>query len=225
MAEEFARKQFLGQRGAIDGKERHALPPAREMDDLCEEAFAHARLTGQQHVAVRVLHPVDGAEDVVHARAPGDDRDLFVHARIGLQRDVLLLQDFLIADLIHLQDQFVQVERLGNILDGALFHRLDGRTDAAEARDDDHLDLDLFHLDLFEQFNAREPRHLDVRDQEVKGIRLDLREGIEPVQRTRDQVTFSLERVHQVLYGDLFVFGYEYFECHGAPFVSPVVKR
>ena len=81
-----------------------------------------------------ILHPVDDGEDVVHARALGDDRDLLVHARIGLERDVLLLQELLVADLPDLQQQFVQVEGLGHIIVGALFHGIDDGADAAEAR-------------------------------------------------------------------------------------------
>ena len=60
-------------------------------------------------------------------------------------------------------------------------------------------------------------RHLDVRDQQVEMVRLDLLERIGAVLGADGLVAFLLERVLQVLEGDVFVFSYEDLECHMIP--------
>ena len=65
--------------------------------------------------------------------------------------------------------------------------------------DDDHLEFKLPLLDRFEKLYPREPRHLDVGDQEIEMVVLDLLEGIGAVLRSFDEVAFVLKGVHQVL--------------------------
>ncbi len=115
-------------------------------------------------------------------------------------------------DLFYLEEELVQIERLGDILGGALLHGLDGRTDAAEAGDDDHFHVRSLLFCLLEEFQAREAGHLDVGDQKVKAVVLYLLQGVQTVVRSNRFVTVLVESVEEVLQRYLFVLCYENIE-------------
>jgi hypothetical protein len=85
------------------------------------------------------------------------------------------------------------VEGLPDEVVRAVLHRLDGRLHIAEGRDDEDRDLWSLLLDAPQDLDTRDPRHLDVRDDEVELFRREKGEPLLPVLRRRNLVADPAE--------------------------------
>ena len=170
VAEQLALQQRLGQRRAVHRDERVATPGRRVVDRPRHQLLARAGLAEDQHRADRLRHVADQLEDVVHPRAlaqDGVERELLVQLLAQLRH--LVLQRPLAQGALDHQPEVLQVDRLGEEVDGPQPHRLHGLLDGAEARGDDHVGRQPALLHLLEQLQAVDPRHLQVGDDHAVG--------------------------------------------------------
>ena len=100
----------------------------------------------------------------------------------------------------------LEVDRLGEEVDGPQPHRLHGLLDRAEARGDDHVGRQPALLHLLEQLQAVDPRHLQVGDDDAVGAIGQRLERIAAVGgRVHRQAGVGLEEHLDLLAGRLVV--------------------
>ena len=142
VAEQLALHQVLGHRGAVDGDEAAGAPLALEVDGARRQLLAGARLAGDQHRHVVARQHLEGGEDLQHDRVAAHHVGEGVAVRqLAAQVLDLVDQPPALERLLRREQQLLGLERLGDVVDGALAHRLDGVLDAAVAGDHDHVDV------------------------------------------------------------------------------------
>ena len=107
-----------------------------------DQLLAGAALAGDQHGRVALRDGVDAVEQPQHRRAAPDDRPRAVRARLALRQLgarllQLALERALRADALHLQDDLVDVERLGEVVVRAFLERGDRVGDRGVRGDQD----------------------------------------------------------------------------------------
>src|SRR5207253_3236754 len=94
-----------------------------------------------------------------------------------LEGAVFLDQLAMLERLANDPDQLGALERLGQEVDGAILHRLDGFLDRAERRQQDHVHVGRHGLDLPQELEPGETGHLEVRQHEVDAAGAEPLEG------------------------------------------------
>ncbi len=137
VAEELGFEQVLGQGAALDGLEGCVVPPAGLVNRAGDELLAHAELALQQDRAVVVRHALDEADDLLDGVALADDLGA-VRGRSG-RRDGGSggPGGFLPERMFDRALEVGQLEGLGQVVEGAEAHGLDGGFHAAVAGDHD----------------------------------------------------------------------------------------
>ena len=164
VAEQFALDQLARDRGHVDRDKRAVAPLAVIVQRASDQFLAGAALAHDRHGEVGAHQPGEHAVDLLHRRRAADQRQLVFDIVFGRQRRGIPgggqrpLDD---------ADELAQVERLGQIFEGATLGRLDrGHQRVLRAHDDDpQLRADL--LDARDQVEAVLVRHDDVGDDEV----------------------------------------------------------
>ena len=138
MAEKLRFEQIFGQGAAIDRDERRELAAAVEMQRPRDQFLSGAALAQHQDRAVGVGHAPDEFEYLLHLRRAADDLVELVFlfellAEISGFRD----RGFVGESALHAKPQFVDLERLLQVIESPVFHRLDRGLDRAEAGDND----------------------------------------------------------------------------------------
>ena len=118
--------------------------------------------------------PPDEGEDLLHGPGPADDvveahaaGDLFAQARH------LRAQGHLAERLLDDQHELLDLEGLGDVVEGAQLDRPDGGVDGSEGGDGDDVGGGMHLAHLAQQVEPIEVRHLDVRDHQVDAALLD----------------------------------------------------
>ena len=135
VAEQLALENVLAQRRAVERHERLLLPRAVLVDRLGDQLLAGAGLALDQHGGVGRRDPLQPVDHVVHLRAVADDpleAELLVEPAIQL--GVRPPQVLVARRVLDHRPQLLQIERLEQIVERPLLHRLDGRLDRAVAR-------------------------------------------------------------------------------------------
>jgi len=129
--------------------------------------LAAARFPGQQHRDRRLRQPTDGAEHLVHggrlAQDLGHLADRFLRAVVA--------QAFLdcAPDQRH---RFVDVERLGQVLERAALEGRDRTVQVRERGHDDHGKRRVALLDGLQQPDSADSRHPDIGHQHLRCFRV-----------------------------------------------------
>ncbi len=172
MAEQLALQQRLGDGGAVNRQERPVGPAAVVVDGAGDQFLAGAALAEDEDVDVLGGDAADGLAHLLHDEAAADDA---VAGLLGRQhRRHVHEPRRLEGPLQHVREPF-QVERLGQVVEGALLHGLDGRFRGAVGRDEQHRP---FRVDLAQRAEDVEPgtvRQLQVEDDHVRGVFAHLR--------------------------------------------------
>ncbi len=208
VAEKLALEQRLGQRAAVDGHERVIAAGRGEVNRPRDELLAGAALSGDQDGGVGGRDGLDGLEDLPHGGALAD------HDRLGSDRLVEgLLEHHVLAPGLGVRERVlddvrdvVGIERLGDVVVGAVLERRDGRLDRGIAGHDDdaHLGLQLVHPPL--ELDSVGPSHLDVDEGEVPFPFREARERVVRAFGGPDFIAFFLKpSAERVAYGELVV--------------------
>ena len=171
MAEEFAFEQRLGQRAAVDHDQRMKTAHAGGMNGAHDQLFAGSALARDQDIGIGRADRFDGFENFAHRRALSheiagtrDFGDGFAQA------DVFFLGAAVGQSFFHQMRDFVRIERLADIVIGAVLQRGDRgfHRGIAGHHDDDQVGIHLMQAAL--QFDAVGAAHLDVEQSEVPFI-------------------------------------------------------
>jgi len=93
----------------------------------------------------------------------------------------------------HGETQGVWIDGLGDVVEGAQFHRLDGALDSAESRhqDDDHFRIEL--ADLAQQVDPGDAGHLQITNDQVLGRFLQQGQSLLAVGGGGDRIALLLQ--------------------------------
>ena len=165
---------FSLKRGAVQGHERLVLPRAVLVDRLGDQFLAGAGLALDEHAGVGRGDAFEPLDDVAHLRAVADDAleaELLVQP--PLQLDVGPPQPRALDRLLRARAKLVDVQRLQQVVEGPLAHRLDGRRHRAVAGQQDDLGVGLVGLRPGEDAQAVDVVHHQVGDDDVEVLLLD----------------------------------------------------
>ena len=167
VAEELAFEQRFGERAAMNDDQRMEPARAGVVDGARDQFFAGAAFAGDQHRGVGGRDGLDGVKDLLHGFALADD--VLGTGDFGdgfAQAHVFFFGAFVSERLLHQMRDLVGIERLGDVVVGAVLERGDGGFDRGVAghHDDDEIGIDLMHAAL--QFDAVGAAHLDVEQGE-----------------------------------------------------------
>ena len=149
VAEQLRLDQFRWDRRHVDGDERAVLPVSETVDGFRHQFLAGAGFAENQNRQVVLEEAGDHPVDVLHRRAAPDQRQAFLVHRGFDRLDILRFQR--LPD--HL-DQFVEVERLGQIFEGPGFRRPYRCIQRVLGGDDDDRDVRVSRLDAAQRGNA-----------------------------------------------------------------------
>ena len=129
------------------------------------QLLARAGFTCDQHGHAGARQPADRAEDLLHGRGLAEQLRNAASRRVDIDRDGGLLRGA--ADQVH---GLVDVEGLGQVLEGAALIGRDGGIEVGVRRHDDHRQAGARHLDFLEQIEAAAAGHADVGHQHVGSV-------------------------------------------------------
>ncbi len=138
------------------------------MDGARDQFFPGAAFSGDKDRSVSGGDGLDGVEHLLHGLALADHVGRTLHFGHGLaQANVFLLYLAMGEGLLDLVGDVVGIERLGDVVIGAVLQRGHGGLDRGIAGhdDDEHFGIDLVHAAL--QFNAIRAAHFDIDQRQV----------------------------------------------------------
>ena len=227
MTEQFAFEQIAWNGGAIDRNE--GLVPARRivMNRFRDQLLSRAALAEDQNGRHGVDHLADRFVDDLHARASADDVDAWLEAlfHFFLELAKITTQLAAVHGALDEHQDFIEIERFGDVIEGAVFHRTDGVAHGILRRHQDHRGVDAVFLELFEQFQTIDVRKLDVHQRNV-----EMAVGNKPtcgraVGRDLHPIALGLERFLQNEAQRFFIFGNENFSLIHFNLSPPPPKR
>ena len=196
VSEQLALDQTLGNRRAVHGHERTAVPRAQEVKRARQQILARSALAGDQHAHVAVGHLRELAQQRGHLRTRGDDIFQAVIARqLDPQPLHFVAQVAIFQRARDDQQQFAVAEGLGDVIEGAELHRFDRGLNRSERRDDDHRQVGRDPLQLGLQSVPAHPGHPQIRNQHVGGFPLDHRDRFMPRMRAQRAVSCLAQNV------------------------------
>jgi hypothetical protein len=160
VAEQFALQQVLRHGAAVDGHERTIATVAGLVDGASQQLFAGAALASDHDARIGAGHHVSLSHALFHHSAARDDFAAPVFGRIGeagnLQR------------LLHLVEQLLLVDRLGEERERAALGRLDRIRNRAVGGEDDDSQPRGPALNLLEQSDAIHLVHAQIGDHQIR---------------------------------------------------------
>ena len=202
----------------LRGHERAALAQAVEVQRLRDQLLARARLARDEHRHVRGRQPADHLEQRAHdGRLAHHVAPPVAALDLGAQAHHLRAQRALGERLLDRQDQLIDLEGLGDVVERAELHGADGGVDRAEGRDRDDVRRGGDGLDLAQHVESVEVRHLHVGDDEVDAAGADAFDARAPPAHGLDGVAVVLERLAQEVAHLLVVLDDEVMLARSAP--------
>ena len=174
VAEQLRLEQLLGDRAAVDRDERLAGARAGPVDGARQQFLAGAALAEDHDAGVAAGHQARFAQDRFHLRAARDDLlapRAFRSAVVGGGTADAELQR-----LLHLREQRLTVEGLGDVAEHAALSGGDGVGNRAVRRQDDHRQGRVLLLERFEQRDAVHPAHAQIGDHQIRAGHRQLRQ-------------------------------------------------
>ena len=165
VAEQLGFHQVLGNRRHVQRDERRSRTRAVAMQRVGHQLLAGTRLAIDQHGDVGMAEATDGAKRLLHRRRLADDlRGVVAVSRLLL---VLLFLGVLIGALDQ-RHGVVDVERLGQVLEGAALVGSHRAIQVGVRGHDDHRQARVLLADLREHVQAAEAGHADVGDDHIR---------------------------------------------------------
>ena len=160
VTEQLALEQVLGHRAAVDRDERPIATRARLVNRACQQLFAGAAFARDHDARVGARDHVRLRETLFHDRAARDDLAAPVFGRVGEAGDL--------QRLLHLIEQFLLVDRLGEERERAALRRLHCIRNRAVRGQDDDAQPRRATLDFLEQADAVHLVHAQIGDDEIR---------------------------------------------------------
>ena len=196
VAEQLAFQQVLRDGGAVEGQERCFAPGAVLVDGPGDQFLAGAALAGDQHGDVLGRDAADGLVHLAHGRAGAENGALHVGVCGRLGDDGRFAHPpGHFERLADHSTQLLQVERLEQVVVGALLHRLDGRVRRLGHGDEDDRDARVDAADLLVNLQARLVGQAQVEENDVRMPGTDPLEPFSSGARHLDPVSGSGERL------------------------------
>ncbi len=173
VAEQLRFQQVLRDRRGVQGDEGLLRAWAVLVQRARHELLAGARFARDQHGHVRLRQAADGAEHLLHRRRMAQDL-----GRLGGQRLDAGFAQALFESAPDQRHRLVDVEWLGQVIEGAALERGHRRIQVREGGDDDDRQAGMAGLDGLQQVDAGFARHADVRYQHLRGIGFEGGQGL-----------------------------------------------
>ena len=176
--EELGLHQPLGDGSAVDGDERLVAPVAVEVDGAGHQLLAGAALARDHDGGRAVGDLADGVEHLDHPAALADD---VLEAVLGLE--LLPEVEVLVAELLALERvpddevDFVELERLGDVVVGAELHRLHRGLGRGHRGDHDDRGVGGDLLGGAQHLQPVHLRHAQIGDDHVEGLAAERFDG------------------------------------------------
>jgi hypothetical protein len=193
VSEQRALDQLVRDRGEVDRDERRIAPPGLAMEQPGEQLLAGAALPEDEHRRREPRHLLHQIDDVANLLAGADQElSLALLRNLRAQGDHLPVEVLALAGIADERSQLVVVEVLGDVVVGAVLHRLDRGLDLVDRRDHDALDEVVVLLDDAEDVEAADPGQPDVEEDQVDVFVLEQAErGL--AARHRDHLVVTLQ--------------------------------
>ena len=202
-SEQLGLDQLARDRCAIDLDERPVAAAGLFVQRGCDQLLARAALALDQHRGGRVRHLGDDLLQLDHPLALADDLGEPPPWLVG--NDVPGVQVGLARGLGDDRLQLGMLERLGDEVEGAGLHRLDGAVHAAVRRDHDHRYVRVGDHHLAQQRQSIHPWHHQIGDHHVGAVAVERRQCFLAVRCDLDLVTLALQRGREDLAEALFI--------------------
>ena len=142
-----------------------------------EQLLARAALAEDQHRRRQLRHLVHEIDDVADLLARADQElALALLGDLRAEGDDLAVEILPLAGVAHERPQLVVVEVLGDVVIGAVLHRLHGGLDLVDRRDHDALDQAVVLLDDPQHVEAADAREPDVEQDQIDVFLLEQRQ-------------------------------------------------
>ncbi len=156
----------------FERQERRARPGRVLINGHRHQFLAGAGLAGDQDGHVLAGHATDGLVDLAHGRTGADDRAIRVELRLRPGDDARpALAMRVVQRVADHSLQLFEIERLEQIVERALLHRLDGRVGGLGDGDKDHRDAGVEPADFLVNFQARTVGKKQVEKNHVRPMR------------------------------------------------------
>ncbi len=210
MAEQLALQQFLRDGSAIDGNKRFVPPIAVEMDGVGDELLARPAFPQDEHCGVTLGDPLDGPVELLHGRALAHDLVVSL-ALLDLraQESVFLLEGVELLCPLENDQDFIQLGRLGEIIEGPSLDRLNGRFDGSVAGEHHDQGVGLVFGEMVQYLHAAHAGHHEIRDDHIVARVLGFGDGFGAAGRHVDRVPLLPESVHNDFEGQGFIVHHE----------------
>ena len=157
-----------GNRREVHRDERRLGVARLAVNEPRQQLLAGAALAEDQHRRRQLRDLLHEIDDVAgHLARPDDELALGLVGDLRRQRQHLPVQILPLARVAHERSQLVVVEILGDVVVGAVLHRLHGGLDLVDRRDHDDFDEAVVLLDDAEHFEAADAGQADVEQHEV----------------------------------------------------------
>ncbi|GBD29002.1 hypothetical protein HRbin32_00086 [bacterium HR32] len=175
VSEQLRLQERLRDGAAVDGHEGSVGPRALVVDGPGEDLLARARLPVDEDRGVRGRHRRGHPQHLLHLRGRAHDAlELEARPQLLVQLAVLLPELLVLQGAADLDHQLVLLEGLGDVVEGAVPHRLHGHLQGGVPGDDHHHRARVLPPDLPQDLHAvllRDP-HVQQHQVELPGAGL-----------------------------------------------------
>ena len=173
MAEKLALQEVLRNRGAVYPDHGSLCARAPGMNQVGDDFLAHPAFAREQDSRLGRGDQGGVAENRLHEGTAADDSGR--HASFRLRAGDGPAAPF--RGQLDRRDEFIQVKRLCEVVDGPVAHRRDRAADVREGRDEQDGQRRMVLPDAPEGLDARHPGHPHVADHHREGLRLEHLQG------------------------------------------------
>jgi hypothetical protein len=172
MPKQLVLEQVLGNRGAVHDDERRLVAMRQRVQRSRHQLLAGAALTGDRNRDVGRRNHRDSLVELLDPRTAADDDIALARSALGsvagaraLERRAVIAQRTLEAQL-----ELRAIERLGDEIECAEAHRLDGNVAGLAAGHDDDARLDALFAQSSQHVDSAHARHVVVEQHDVESV-------------------------------------------------------
>ncbi len=181
------------------------------VDRARNKLFSGAALAVDQDRSIAFCDAADGLVNLLHGGGVADEPALVLFPHFGAEHVYFFGQPPDVDCLAHEDVDFVEVERFGDVIEGASPHRLDGVLHRGLGSHDDDRCAPAFGLDLVERLKPAHPGHADIHEHDRNVVFLEPGKRFGPVFGEHRLEPLFFERLFEHPPDAFVVIDYEYF--------------